>query len=56
MLQTLLGLSAPLYHHHRLMLAADGRKLSKSNGAESLATLRRAGHSAEEVRRRALAA
>jgi len=52
-LQALLGLSPPLYHHHALIRGADGRKLSKSNGAESIAALRAAGHCAEEVRRMA---
>ena len=32
-LQTLLGLPAPLYHHHRLILDAEGHKLSKSTNA-----------------------
>ena len=49
-LQTLLGLPAPLYHHHRLILGPDGRKLSKSNGAESLAAMREAGFTAQDVR------
>ncbi len=43
LLQDLLGLPAPLYHHHRLILGADGRKLSKSRGDPSLAALRAAG-------------
>ena len=30
LLQALLGLPEPVYHHHRLILDADGRKLSKS--------------------------
>lgn len=55
-LQALLGLPAPVYHHHPLILGPDGRKLSKSNGAESLAALREAGVTAAEVRARALAA
>lgn len=54
-LQTLLGLPAPAYHHHRLILGADGRKLSKSNGAESLKALREAGVSAQELRASLLA-
>ena len=29
LLQTLLGLPAPRYHHHRLIAGPDGRKLSK---------------------------
>ncbi len=32
-----LGLFAPAYRHHRLMLGADGRKLSKSTHATALA-------------------
>lgn len=55
-LQALLELPTPLYHHHPLIMGDDGRKLSKSNGAQSLASLRAAGLSAEEVRRRALEA
>jgi glutamyl-Q tRNA(Asp) synthetase len=43
LLQELLGLTAPIYHHHRLILGEDGRKLSKSEGAKSLRSLRRAG-------------
>ncbi len=50
-LQTLLGLPAPAYHHHRLILGEDGRKLSKSNGAKSLAALRADGMSAADIRR-----
>lgn len=43
LLQELLGLPAPIYHHHRLVLGEDGRKLSKSEGAKSLRSLRRTG-------------
>lgn len=35
-LQTLLGLPRPLYLHTPLVLAADGQKLSKQNGARAL--------------------
>lgn len=51
LLQTLLGLPAPRYHHHRLVVDADGRKLSKSKGSQALAVLRAAGVTAAEVRR-----
>lgn len=51
-LQTLLGLPAPAYHHHRLILGDDGRKLSKSNGAKSLSALRADGVSAADIRAR----
>lgn len=54
-LQTLLGLPAPLYTHHSLLLDADGRKLSKSIDSESLSALRANGATPEEVRRLALA-
>ncbi len=40
LLQALLGLAAPVYHHHRLILDADGRKLSKSTQATGLRELR----------------
>ena len=48
-LQALLDLPAPRYHHHRLILGADGRKLSKSDGATSLRALRERGVTREEV-------
>ncbi|WP_137132156.1 tRNA glutamyl-Q(34) synthetase GluQRS [Rhizobium sp. FY34] len=51
LLQELLGLSAPLYHHHRLILGSDGRKLSKSEGATGLAALRAAGRSPADIGR-----
>lgn len=50
LLQTLLGLPVPLYHHHRLVLGPDGRKLSKSLGDVGLAEIRRRGHSPADVR------
>ena len=43
LLQALLALPEPIYHHHRLILDADGRKLSKSTQATSLRELRAAG-------------
>lgn len=52
LLQALLELPQPLYHHHRLILGEDGRKLSKSEGATGLAALREAGVSPAEIRRR----
>jgi glutamyl-Q tRNA(Asp) synthetase len=50
-LQTLLGLPEPTYHHHRLILDAEGRKLSKSTQATSLRELRGRGASAVDIRR-----
>jgi glutamyl-Q tRNA(Asp) synthetase len=51
LLQALLGLPAPCYHHHRLILGADGQKLSKSTRATALRALRAAGASADDIRR-----
>ena len=51
-LQALLGLPVPRYHHHPLIMGQDGRKLSKSNGAESLQQLREAGVTPQEIRTR----
>lgn len=50
LLQTLLGLPSPVYHHHRLILDDAGRKLSKSNGDVSLRALRAAGHTPSDIR------
>lgn len=51
LLQVLLGLPAPLYHHHRLLLGSDGLKLSKSRGDTSLAALRAQGLTPTDIRR-----
>jgi glutamyl-Q tRNA(Asp) synthetase len=51
LLQALLGLPAPRYRHHRLMLDADGKKLSKSTAATGLRELRGQGVTPEEIRR-----
>jgi glutamyl-Q tRNA(Asp) synthetase len=51
LLQTLLGLSSPRYHHHRLILGTDGRKLSKSTQATALRELRAQGAAAADIRR-----
>jgi glutamyl-Q tRNA(Asp) synthetase len=50
LLQVLLGLPEPHYHHHMLILGPDGRKLSKSTGAPSLNSLRAKGLSPGDVR------
>src|SRR5262249_49192760 len=50
-LQGLLGLPQPGYHHHWLIRAADGRKLSKSSDATGLRELRAAGATPAHVRR-----
>ncbi|PWB66044.1 MAG: tRNA glutamyl-Q(34) synthetase GluQRS [Bradyrhizobiaceae bacterium] len=51
LLQALLGLPAPVYHHHRLIRDADGRKLAKSTRATALRELRAQGLTPEDVRR-----
>jgi len=51
LLQALLGLPTPLYHHHALFRDSEGDKLSKSARSESLADLRARGVSAEAIRR-----
>lgn len=43
LLQALLGLPVPVWHHHALLCEADGRKLAKRRGSSALADLRRAG-------------
>ncbi|MDE2436132.1 MAG: tRNA glutamyl-Q(34) synthetase GluQRS [Sphingomonadales bacterium] len=43
LLQALLGLPVPVWHHHDLLVEADGRKLAKRRGSPSLADLRRGG-------------
>lgn len=50
LLQVLLGLPEPLYHHHALVVDGTGRKLSKSHGDTALAALRENGLSPEDVR------
>jgi glutamyl-Q tRNA(Asp) synthetase len=50
-LQALLGLPAPRYRHHRLILDDRGRKLSKSTQATGLRELRAAGATPADIRR-----
>lgn len=50
LLQVLLDLPEPLYHHHPLLLGPDGRKLAKSTGAPRLKDLRAAGLGPADVR------
>jgi len=51
LLQALLGLPQPRYHHHRLVLDADGHKLSKSTQSTGLRELRADGASIGDIRR-----
>ena len=50
LLQVLLGLQEPLYHHHRLLTDDEGRKLSKSAADTGLRNLRASGVPAREIR------
>jgi len=50
-LQALLGLAAPRYHHHRLILGPDGRRLAKRDRPETLRELRAGGVTPEQLRR-----
>lgn len=43
LLQALLGLPTPRYHHHPLLRGPDGRRLAKRDGAPTLAALRESG-------------
>ncbi len=49
-LQALLGLPVPEYHHHDMLSGTDGVRLSKRDGALALRALRDAGHSSAAVR------
>ena len=50
LLQRLLALPPPRYAHHRLVLDAHGRKLSKSDGSTSLRALREGGATPADIR------
>lgn len=50
LLQTLLGLPAPRYRHHRLLRDAEGRKLSKSSQSTGLRELRAQGYQPAAIR------
>ena len=52
LLQSLLGLPQPRYHHHRLILDTNGNKLSKSTQATGLRELRAQGVTAADIRKR----
>jgi glutamyl-Q tRNA(Asp) synthetase len=51
LLQALLGLPEPTYHHHQLILDDDGRKLAKSTKSTGLRELRAAGSTVRDIRR-----
>jgi glutamyl-Q tRNA(Asp) synthetase len=49
LLQALLGLPAPAYAHHKLILDADGRKFSKRDGSVTLRALRKGGTTPADI-------
>jgi len=52
LLQALLGLPTPRYHHHRLLTDENGQRLAKRAGAPALADLRAQGWTRADVLRR----
>ena len=49
-LQAVLGLLVPLYCHHSLLRDNEGKRLAKRDGARSIASLREAGYTPQQVR------
>lgn len=54
LLQKLLGLPTPAYHHHPLLLDANGKRFAKRDVSLTLASMREAGLSAEVVIKKAM--
>lgn len=52
LLQALLGLPVPVWHHHRLITDETGRRLAKRDDARALRTLRAEGVTPAEIRAR----
>lgn len=50
LLQALLGLPTPIYHHHRLLVRPDGRRFAKRDQAETIGQLRARASSAQALR------
>lgn len=50
-LQCLLGLPTPVYHHHRLIRDDDGKRLAKRDDARAIALYRREGATPRDIRR-----
>ena len=51
LLQRLLGLPTPAYHHHRLIRDAAGKRLAKRDDARAIATYRAEGATPQDIRR-----
>lgn len=50
LLQALLNLDTPAYHHHRLLTGKDGKRFAKRDKSLTLRSLRAAGRTPDEVR------
>lgn len=50
LLQALLGLPVPDYHHHKLLLSEGGERLAKRDRTATLRSLRAAGRTPDEIR------
>ena len=55
-LQQLLNIQTPRYHHHALIRDETGKRLAKRSDSEALSTLRNAGHSAQNITERLFSA
>lgn len=51
LIQKLMSLPSPCYHHHRLIRDASGRRLAKRDDARAIATYRAAGQTPADIRR-----
>lgn len=51
LLQHLLGLETPIYHHHRLIRDDTGKRLAKRDDARAISTYRQNGASPQDIRR-----
>ncbi|WP_424939882.1 tRNA glutamyl-Q(34) synthetase GluQRS [Aliiroseovarius sp. S253] len=51
LLQNLLGLPTPIYHHHGLIRDENGKRLAKRDDARAIATYRAEGKSPDDIRR-----
>ncbi len=51
LLQALLGLPTPIYHHHRLIRDENGKRLAKRDDARAIATYRTDGATPRDIRR-----
>jgi glutamyl-Q tRNA(Asp) synthetase len=51
LLQALLGVPTPIYHHHALIRDQQGRRLAKRDDARSLRQLRSEGAAPGDIRR-----